>query len=227
LHWDVQVFPELNSTQDLCKQIASDGKPEGFVIQALQQMCGLGRLGRTWIMQEGNLALSFILRPKSCHASQIGQISILIGVALAKAIGEKAVLKWPNDILVNNKKCAGVLIDSDLSAEMLNWLVVGIGVNTSQAPPIGSALNVDRDEFCGQMLTQIEALYELWQDEGFGDIRKQWLQRTFPKGSALNVGEFETIDDFGNLIVRDGQNQLKTISAGDVFLKDQNYVAGN
>jgi len=226
LHWDIQVFTKLNSTQDECKRLAVDGVPEGAVVQAIQQVLGRGRHGRIWLSEEGNLAMSFILRPR-CEIVKIGQISIMIGVALAQTIGKKAQLKWPNDVLVDGRKCAGILIDSDLSGGALNWLVIGIGVNVASAPEIGAVLNVDGDKFRDALLANIAQLYMRWQRDGFADIRLEWLARTYEKGMALNVGAFESLDELGNLIVRDRQNQLQTISAGDVFLKDRDYAAGD
>lgn len=224
--WDIQVFPELGSTQEMCKELAARGAPEGHVVQALAQAAGKGRHGREWISAPGNLALSFILRP-DCGIEKIGQISLLMGLAVARAAGDMARVKWPNDVLIDGRKCAGILMDSALDAGRLDWLVVGIGVNTASAPDMASALHVDRDAFRDEMLGQIAALYTHWRREGFEDMRQGWLERTYPKGTALNVGAFEGIDDLGNLIVRDTQNRLKTISAGDVFIKDRDYAAGD
>ncbi|MCB1720592.1 MAG: biotin--[acetyl-CoA-carboxylase] ligase [Rhodospirillales bacterium] len=226
MHWDIQVFTKLDSTQDECKRLAVDGGPEGTVVQAIQQVSGRGRHGRMWLSEEGNLAMSFILRPR-CEIVKVGQISVMVGVALAQAIGKKAQLKWPNDVLVDGRKCAGILIDSDLSGGALNWLVIGVGVNTHSAPEMGAALNVDCDEFRDAFLENISQFYAEFRRNGFVNIRDEWLERTYPKGAVLNVGTFEGLDEWGNLIVRGAQNQLQTISAGDVFLKDRNYAAGD
>lgn len=226
LDWDIEVFEDIPSTQDICKTRAQEGGAEGFVAQALIQSAGKGRRQREWVSGEGNLTFSFILRPR-CDLQSIGQISILIGVALAKTIGVDARLKWPNDVLLSDGKCAGILIESELDGEGVNWLVVGVGVNTANAPDIGAVLNVERDQFLQALLVNIASSYQRWQDEGFEGIREEWLAHTYEKGTQLNVGAFESLDDFGNLIVREPQNQLKTISAGDVYLKDLDYAAGD
>ena len=226
LNWDLEVFDELPSTQDVCKARAAEGVREGLVIQALEQSAGKGRYGREWIGGEGNLAVSLILQP-DCAARMVGQLSILIGVALAQTIGVQAKLKWPNDVLIDDQKCAGILIDSDLDGEKLNWLVIGIGVNTSSAPKMGCSLNTDRDEFLQKLLSNIGALYEQWREEGFERIRQQWIEASYQPGTMLNVGVFEDLDGYGNLIVRDDQGQSRTISAGDVYLEDKNYAAGD
>ncbi len=217
LEFSIEVFESLPSTQDLARSRVEKGAAEGLVIQALEQSDGRGRQGRAWVSGQGNLTLSFILRP-ACSAQKIGQISLMIGVALARAIGETAVLKWPNDVMVGGKKCAGVLIESDLQGGDVNWLVVGVGVNTASAPEMGCAIDVDRDAFRDVFLNEVGALYAHWQEHGFEDIRRQWLARSHPKGAALNIGAFEDLDAEGNLVVRDAQNALQTYSSGDVYL---------
>lgn len=224
--WDIEVFETLTSTQDLCKERAASGVAEGAGVQALCQSAGRGRRGRVWVSGQGNLTLSFILRP-GCDVSLIGQVSVLMGVALARAIGDRAVLKWPNDVFVSGKKCAGVLIDSDLEGRRVNWLVVGMGVNTASAPDIGTALGVERDGFRGRLLEEIALCYEGWRACGFEEFREEWLGRTYEKGTKLSAGLFETLDGFGNLVVRGEQNRLQTISAGDVYLKDCDDVVGH
>ncbi len=226
LHWDIEVLEDLPSTQDVCRARARDGGQQGLVIQALNQSAGKGRHGREWVSSEGNLTFSFILRP-DCDVKLIGQISVMVGVALAKTVGNGAWLKWPNDVLIDEGKCAGILIDSDLSGQNVNWLVVGVGVNTLSAPEIGAALSAERDGFRDRLLENIAVYYARWRDSGFADIRVEWIEASYPKGTMLNVGVFEDLDEFGNLIVLDEQNQRETISAGDVYLKDTHYAAGD
>ncbi len=224
--WELQVFDSLPSTQDVIKERAFAGAAEGLVVQALAQSGGRGRHGRHWQMGDGNLALSFLLRP-SCNVQDIGQISILVGVALAKVIGDRTILKWPNDVMIEGRKCAGILIESDLYGAGVNWLCVGVGVNTQSAPEMGAALYVPRDEFRDRFLSAVSDLYDEWQSNGFESIRRAWLARTYPKGAQLNIGAFEDLDEAGNLIVRDGQNTLQRYSSGDVYLKEDHYAAGD
>ena len=235
LNWTLQVFDALPSTQDVCKQHARDGAAEGLVIQALQQDAGKGRHGREWVSGQGNLAVSFILRP-GCAASDVGQVSILTGVALAKTIRQftesKIHLKWPNDVMLAEKKCAGILMETDINPQGdIEWLVIGVGVNIATAPDMGHALHdygaVDIQTFLNTFLDEVRAYYMLWQAGKFADIRHEWLGFSYKRGTPLNVGVFETVDENGNLVVLNEENELKTISAGDVYLKDRDYAAGN
>ena len=144
-----------------------------------------------------------------------------------------AKLKWPNDVMIDGRKCAGILMEAEIGGDMLQHVVVGVGVNLRSAPDIGVALSdftaddIDCSVFLNAFLDQVSRYYSHWQAKGFADIRQEWLELTYEKGVSLNVGDFEDIDQYGNLIVRDAQNQLKTISAGDVYLKDKNYVTGD
>ena len=204
-------------------KLAALGADEGLVVQAVQQSAGRGRQGRAWDSLEGNLHVSFLLKP-DCDAKNIGQLAILIGVAVAEAIQEmcsgEPCLKWPNDVLLKGQKCAGILVNTDLVGGRVEWAVIGVGVNTAKAPEGAVSLGCDRDLFLNEMLEQVKRYYTVWKDKGFEDIRAKWLEKTYQQGSALNVGVFEDIDEYGNLVVRTPENQLQTISTGDVFLKD-------
>lgn len=187
-------------------------------------------MGREWVSGEGNLTVSLLLRP-NCEAQKVGQLSILVGVALAQAaqkLGEGEIkLKWPNDVFFEGKKCAGILIDSELQAEKVKWLVVGIGVNTASCPENAACLGVERDMFLEVLLDYISVHYADWQKDGFETIRQKWLEYTYDAGTPLSVGIFHDLDAYGNLVVLDDTNALKTISAGDVYLKDLDYAASD
>ena len=86
-------------------------------------------------------------------------------------------------------------------------------------------MNSDRDALRDKILSEVKRLHGVYEQDGFAPIRQAWLERSFEKGTVLNVGTFEDLDPEGNLVVRDGQNRLKTYSSGDVFLKDTHYAA--
>lgn len=230
IRWDIQTHESLPSTQNLCKDQAALGAAEGLVIRALEQTDGHGRRGREWVSGQGNLTLSLLLRPE-CKAMDVGQLSILIGVALLEVAQEMGagplLLKWPNDLLCDGRKCAGILLDSGLSGDAIDWLVIGIGVNTQDAPEGAACLELASDAFLDALLEKIGLSYAMWKIGGFEDIRRKWVENSYPKGTMLNVGVFEGLDAYGNLVVLDDTNALKTISAGDVYLKDADYATGH
>ncbi len=233
IDFHIEVFDSLPSTQDVCKDHAFKGASEGLVVQAREQTQGRGRHGRAWVGSKGNLACSILLRPE-CEARRVGQISILIGVALGEAIrlcsDKSVILKWPNDVVLNDAKCAGILLESELSTKgQIKWVVAGIGVNIIDAPDdkeyLGDSINCDY--FLKLFLKSLALHYSQWKSDGFDDIRKKWMDMTYFRGSILNVGVFDDLDTYGNLIVLDDQNAKKIISAGDVYLKDRNYAIGH
>lgn len=184
--WDLEVLEEASSTQDLVKARADQGAHEGLCIQALTQSGGYGRHGRNWIGLPGNLFLSFVLRP-GCQADEAGPMSLVVGEALAASIrpmlNDPAILtlKWPNDVLLAGEKCAGILIESSLKGEAVEWLAVGIGVNVASAPdgPF-TALSAHCAEmpevaaFRDQFLANMALAYSRWQKDGIEAIRAEW-----------------------------------------------------
>lgn len=228
IQWDIQTFDVLDSTQSLAKDYAIDGAAEGLVIRALKQNAGKGRHGREWQHQKDNLAFSFILKPQTA-LQQIGQFAILTGVALAETCLTLNIpncqLKWPNDLMHNNKKAAGILIETNSDQDQN--LIIGIGVNTNTAPENAACLNIDSDQFLQTFLTSFAAKYETYKNEDFAPIREAWLKNTYPPGTPLNIGIFETMDEHGNIVVRGPQNTLNTYASGDVFLKEDHYASGH
>ncbi|MCK5285325.1 MAG: biotin--[acetyl-CoA-carboxylase] ligase, partial [Alphaproteobacteria bacterium] len=201
ISWNIETYDSVKSTQDIIKVNASIGEPEGLVVQAKNQTKGYGRHGRSWVSKRGNLFLSILLRP-SCSVLSVGQISLFSGLALAKTLQkhldqpEVLSLKWPNDVLLEGKKCAGILIETDLSHnQSLEWLALGVGVNIISASVCDEwsciqsyakeapSINILRDDF----LKQIDYYYMIWSQEGIVPIRKEWLGIAYKRGTALTV----------------------------------------
>lgn len=239
LAWSIETFDSVQSTQDLIKGYAELGQPEGKVVQALEQTQGRGRHGRNWVSERGNLYLSMLLRP-DCAARHVGQISILIAVALADTIKphlkdpEALILKWPNDLMIYDHKCAGILIETSLSDKgTILYAAVGVGVNIANAPAqIGVSLNnhtkapLNVNKFRDEFLKNLQKLYVLWSRKGFAEIKDRWLGLAHKKGTNLRIrigaqvetGIFYGIDDEGNLLLHDKDLRQKKVTAGEVYL---------
>jgi BirA family biotin operon repressor/biotin-[acetyl-CoA-carboxylase] ligase len=238
--WRVQVLGTTPSTQDMVRNLAETGEPEGLAIQALQQSKGRGRHGNDWVSPMGNLYISKLLRP-SCKADKAGQMAFVTAVALSDAIdeviedGHVKTLKWPNDVLIDGKKVSGILLESKLDKHgRIDYLIVGTGVNIF-APPEGAvgldaikkeriAINTFRDLYLEKLL----ARYISWQDKGFAEIRHTWLKQAHGLGQDMKIrlpeityhGVFEGIDDNGTLIATvDGEK--RTFTAGEVHFGEQ------
>ncbi|HBR68204.1 MAG TPA: biotin--[acetyl-CoA-carboxylase] ligase [Rhodospirillaceae bacterium] len=235
--WRIETFDTLPSTQETVKDRAAKGEAEGFVVQALEQTGGKGRHGREWVSPKGNLYLSILLRP-DYEARRIGEFSFIAALALFETVLEHVqdqslvMLKWPNDVLLGGKKCAGILLESGLQPDgKVDWLVVGIGLNVTSAPPIGSALTdyaqnlLDIALIRDKLLAHIDTYISLWQDKGFNEIRRLWMSRAHKPGAPLQIklgetlkqGYFHAIDEGGNLLLRLENGGIETITAGDVY----------
>jgi len=179
----------------------------------------------------GNLSLSVLLRPAT-PAAESGIFSLLAGVAVAAAIqaalpaGTAAMLKWPNDVLLDGAKCAGVLIDAAPTGTGLDWLVIGIGVNLAAAPAIpGRATTclaahgviLSPEQAAHAILARLAARAEATPEA----IRAAWLAHAHPLGTELSVnnmsGRFAGLSQNGELLLDTGE-MIKQINTGEVLL---------
>lgn len=236
--WAIDVSKDLPSTQDLAVAKAAEGAPEGTVIQAMIQTAGRGRQGNQWISPLGNLYMSFILRPM-CMPDLAGQLSFVIGLALSAAMDpyvtadHKKTLKWPNDILIDGKKCAGILLESSLSSGgMVESLVVGMGVNIHAAPEdriglqqVAGDKRLAVHRFRDEVLVKVAEYYEGWKTTGFEPARRDWLKQAHGLNHKISArlpdrtikGIFRDIDPTGALLLEEGDGKTIAIRAGEVY----------
>jgi BirA family transcriptional regulator, biotin operon repressor / biotin---[acetyl-CoA-carboxylase] ligase len=238
--WRLLPYDRLASTNDEAKRLAREGAEEGTVVWAREQTAGRGRHGRQWIGIPGNLFVSFILRP-DCLPAAASQLGFVAALALGDALGGAAPplaelrCKWPNDVLLNGRKFAGILLESEARmSETLDWLVLGIGVNVVAHPPGTDYPTTSlREEGCLALDAAglLEAFarcflgwYETWRSEGFEAIRSAWLPRAAGIGEAISVrldrqrieGRFLGIEADGALALETTAG-ARRIAAGDVF----------
>lgn len=236
LDWKVHTYAQLPSTQDYVKELGDEGLPEGIVVQCLTQTKGRGRHGNTWTSPMGGLYMSVLLRPR-CPAAMAGQLSFVVAVAVSAAINEVLAtghfktLKWPNDILIDGKKCAGILLESGMKGAMIDWLAVGIGVNILSAPEEAVCLQevckgrqVPVHPFRDIVLSHLSAYYTHWKEKGFAEIRNLWMTQAHALGQSITVrtgdrkdiGIFKGINDNGELLLEEN-GVIKTISAAEII----------
>ena len=230
----------VDSTNEEAKRLARAGAEDGTLVWARAQTAGKGRSGRSWASPQGNLYLSLVLRPDCppVAASQLGFVAALgAGGGLAEVMPPLIDLryKWPNDILLNRRKVAGILLETEsAAADRLDWLVLGIGINVTQRPPETAYPATSlREE--GDLETTVEAVLDAfarhflswvnrWLDQGFAPVREAWRKSAIGIGEAIRVrlpnaelhGTFEDIDADGALLLRTGGTERR-ITAGDVF----------
>ncbi|MFH5923692.1 biotin--[acetyl-CoA-carboxylase] ligase [Roseomonas xinghualingensis] len=232
--WRLLVHDQLPSTADLIRERAEDGEAERLAILARRQTAGRGTHGRVWHSPEGNLYLSVLLRPDAA-AREVPQWSLLAAVALHEALAPHAgpglALKWPNDLLLDGAKCAGILSEAALDAAgRLAWLSFGFGVNLAFAPEVPgrrtAALplpSLAPEEAAFAIMASLDRWRAVREEWGFGAIREAWLARGHGAGDALTVtargilhhGCFEGLDETGALRLRTATG-LETVTAGEV-----------
>ncbi|GAB6886758.1 biotin--[acetyl-CoA-carboxylase] ligase [Desulfothermus okinawensis JCM 13304] len=242
----IYFFEELPSTQDKAKKLAEQGEEEGTLILCESQLKGRGRRGRQWVhVPKKSLSFSIILRP-NLSPSEVMQLPLVAGLAICKAIGAhtnlKAELKWPNDILINNKKVVGILAEISGDIEFVNYVILGVGINVNldqedipyELQDYATSLylegkkNFKRAHLLGNILMYLEYWYNIYLKEGFKSIRTKWIDMSntihrnvivFLKDKKL-YGKAIDLDENGNLMVMDNKNKIHKIMYGDVTLRN-------
>lgn len=201
------------------REQALAGACQGIVVQALSQTGGKGRQGREWSSPPGNLYVSLLLPRGQRPVTETAFVAALAVYETAAPHAEGLMLKWPNDVLQDGRKLAGILIENMDE----RGIIVGVGLNL-HSPPAGAAglKGLDISQARDTLLLLMDHYYALWQEEGFETIRALWLERAHKPGTVITAagfsGVFENIDHDGALLLRDNQNKLHRLTAGDVNL---------
>jgi BirA family biotin operon repressor/biotin-[acetyl-CoA-carboxylase] ligase len=224
----------LTSTMDEARAQAHAGAPDGTVVVAELQTAGRGRRGRKWVSAEGNLLATILLRPR-LPQSRLTELGFVVALALADAVdvvlaGGHARLKWPNDVLIDDAKVAGILIEIVDGGAAL----VGIGLNVAQSPADtpypatclrDAGASASCDEALTQLLTALDRRLAQWMTHGFAATRTAWLARgpapgglvRIRNGDRIDTGRFAGLDVDGALLLADA-GAPRRIIAGDVVV---------
>jgi BirA family biotin operon repressor/biotin-[acetyl-CoA-carboxylase] ligase len=239
-----QAHDTLPSTNAHALAAARAGEPGGLWVTAREQSAGRGRRGRMWTTGGGNLAASLLLIDPA-PAELAATLSFVAAVALHQAAvdvagpaaAERLALKWPNDLLLDGMKVAGILVEGEKLPGGRFATVVGIGVNCVSHPEIAGGFAATDFAACG-LPVDVEALFAglavrmaeevgHWdRGAGFAGTRAAWLARSIGVGAPIRAnlagrsveGRFETLDEAGRLILAQADGRRETITAGDVFL---------
>ena len=235
----ILCYPSVTSTNEIAKKEAKRGIEEGTVVLADKQTAGRGRLKRTWLTPEGNIALSVVLYPEiMTMPSLIMMTSLAVSHSLETIAGLETQIKWPNDVLINGKKVCGILIESDIRNNKINYAVIGIGINVNTGKHILSGLQFPATSLhleAGREISRFQVIRELIKvmDNLYhtitsgGSVFNLWRDRlvTLGKGVRVTSGEevfegiAESVDTDGSLLVRSPDGSLNKVVAGDVTLR--------
>ena len=236
----LHFYRTIGSTNDEAKRLARTGAAEGTLVWAGEQTDGRGRRGRSWASPPGNLYLSLVMRPGGApsRAAQLGFVAALgLGEALEWLAGPTLYLryKWPNDLLANGRKLAGILLESETTASgAVDFVVIGTGVNLLSMPdsteyPATSLAaegiaTVGPPALLEAFVGRFERWALRWRQEGFAPVREAWLARASGLGAPIRVrlerttlaGRFLDLDENGALLL-DSAEGRRRVAAGDVF----------
>lgn len=234
----------LASTNARALAAARGGAAGGLWVTAGEQTAGRGRRGRGWTTGAGNLAASLLLidpAPRELAAT----VSFVTALALHQAVvdvagpvaAERLALKWPNDLLLDRTKVAGILVEGEALASGAFAVVIGIGVNCVSHPDLtagqaaadltGRGLPVDAEALFSRLAVRMDEEIARWdRGRGFAAVRAAWLARAAGVGEPILVnlatgpieGRFEALDPSGQLVLLRKDGQRQSIGAGDVFL---------
>ena len=236
--YGLKEFDEIDSTNEEARRMALAGERGPIWISAARQSAGRGRRGRAWVSPTGNLSATLLIAPGR-PAGECAQLSFAAALAASDTVqsfGADARVKWPNDVLANGQKISGILLESaSQGGADPAWLAVGIGINlkhhpadtefpATSLPALGLAAPEPR-EALSRLAASFAKWYEVWRAQGFAPIRDAWLARAAGLGTRIRarltngetMGIFEGIDTNGALLLRETQDRVRAIAAGEVF----------
>ncbi len=236
------ALDRVDSSNDEAKRLANEGAEDGTLVWAREQRNGRGRQGRGWASPPGNLYVSLVLRPE-CTPAEAAQLSFVAALGVGEAVGSVAPplievhYKWPNDVLFNGRKGAGILLESRTADERrLDWLVLGVGVNVTSFPEDaafpatslsyeGAPPDISEVDLLEAFARHFLSWVNRWLVDGFAPVRRAWLHHAHGLGEAIEVrlpretlnGTFRDLDKSGALVLELPDGATRTISAGDVY----------
>lgn len=239
----VVYLESTQSTNEEAKKIAREGAEEGTIVVAEEQITGHGRLARGFYSPFAKgIWFSLILRPKF-FPMEASKCTLLAAVGVCRGIRRMGLadagIKWPNDILVHGKKLVGILTLMSASMEKIDYIIMGIGINTgikkNEFPEdfregatsfLNEGINVSRKDLLAAILSELEKEYSIAQDEGFDKVLDDWRALSVTLGQEVRVifgddsytGKAVDIDRDGCLLVNTG-SEVKRVIAGDVSIR--------
>jgi len=238
--FNLKYFDSVESTNDAAASFASQGCKPWTIVCANEQKKGKGRLGRKWISKKGNIFFSIILKPdlKVNHTPQLNFVASLAIYDTLRPFLPREVafnFKWPNDLLLNEKKFCGILIETSFIGDTLDWLVLGIGINVLSFPkgtifPATSlkemgCKDLSDESFLQRFLENFKKYFVSWEVEGFNRVKRAWLKKAYRlnENISLNmnskkiIGKFIGIDNSGQIILKLNTEKKKIFNVGDIL----------
>jgi BirA family biotin operon repressor/biotin-[acetyl-CoA-carboxylase] ligase len=241
----IHAFDDLTSTNSTGRSLALQGSEEGTVVISRTQSKGRGRFDRAWQSPKGGVYLSILLRPKMSveKTSLLAFIAALAVTQTVRSYDVPARIKWPNDVLVNGKKVAGILLETETSGTQTSYVIVGIGVNlntnltqlsadirkqsTSLRKEHGST--IEYYEFLNTLFLQFDRYYQLFSAGQFDEIIEEWKRQSDTLGKRISVhttndtihGIAIDVDPSGFLLLKTQEGKILRVTSGDCTIIDE------
>lgn len=247
---DIHYLEEVTSTNDVAKELAKAGAPSKKLVVSDYQSAGKGRRGRTWLAPMGqDIFMSLILRPEIAQG-KASMLTLVMGLSVAEAIrselGIEAMIKWPNDIVVDGQKVCGILTEMSAVSEDGYYVVIGTGINCNShdfddeelsyatSLMMVSSKEVNREELIAAVMKSFDKNLDTFLKKGnLSELGEAYNHILVNKDSEVQICENEKtwtaialgINDDGGLLVEDSEGNVHTIFTGEVSVRGLNgYV---
>lgn len=225
----IHYFEECLSTQPIAHQLAQENAPDGTIVLCEEQTAGRGRMARVWTSSRGKgIWMSTIIRPE-IPPMKAPQFTLIAAVAVSRAIEDiadvRAEIKWPNDLLINGKKCTGILTELQADVDRVQAIILGIGVNVNQdledfpeeIQPIATSVkmvtgvHIDRARLVARILHYLEIYTDMYVEHGFEPLKLLWESYSGTLGRRIKaVMIHQQIEGIALGITNDGVLQVQT-----------------
>ena len=221
----IKHYKRINSTQIKIKQLAEAGAPEGLVVFADEQSSAYGRMKRQWSSEKGGMWFSVLLKPR-VRPDEAPKLALLASIAVRRVFcnsyGIMADIKWPNDVLFDDRKICGIIIEMSAEQDIVNWIAAGIGINinnklsrdleneaVSLKEITGESVNLS--EFTAFFFNEFQNVYTEFQKDGFGKFINEYNEYLAFKGENIKIDDgYDIISGVNEGINESGYLKVKT-----------------
>ncbi|WP_264336477.1 MULTISPECIES: biotin--[acetyl-CoA-carboxylase] ligase [unclassified Wolbachia] len=229
----IHHYKEVSSTNTEALDLINKGISNETVIIADKQTEGRGRTRKSWVSPEGNFYASLIINQET-DVSKLTELTFVTAVAVGNTLlsfiaDSNVQYKWPNDVLIDDKKISGILLERKSNS---HWLVIGIGINVNHAPLPGTTCisnygeSVSNIDLLKKLIINFNKLRKQWLFDGFHAIREMWLTRAFKVNEQITIkladklyeGIFADVDKSGKLVLQQKNGSLIYFNAGELFI---------
>ena len=232
---NIHYFDEVDSTMDIARELARKQCPHFSVVIAGRQKKGRGRLKRNWMSSEGGLYFTIVVRPKISPVLSLRvnfAASMILAQTLRNMFNINAMVKWPNDVLVDGKKISGILSEMEAEIDRVSFISIGIGINVNNDPTPYEPMATSLKKILGKEIPRIEVLKvflhhfeDALNDADFDQVVSEWKRYTETLNRHVRIvtthevseGLATDVDDNGALILKLADGSLKRIIYGDCF----------